>query len=100
MAECDPSSVGRYVTLTGVVETTPPVCSIKDFEREKKLANKHERLDHIIIENKIKYDQIGSISTEARQKLIKHNPKTIGQAARIPGVTPADINILLVLLGR
>ncbi|MBQ8055427.1 MAG: hypothetical protein IJ270_01245, partial [Paludibacteraceae bacterium] len=48
----------------------------------------------------IDYNSVSSISTEARQKLIRINPETIGQASRIPGISPNDINILLVLLGR
>ena len=55
---------------------------------------------NIYIEDKFNYDKVNSISTEARQKLKKINPKTIGQAKRISGVSPSDINVLLVLLGR
>ena len=56
--------------------------------------------ENINIENKFNYSELKSISTEARQKLQKINPKTIGQAKRISGVSPSDINVLLVLLGR
>ncbi len=70
------------------------------IEREKLIADKHKRLENIIIENKIDYSKLKSLSTEARQKLTKINPKTIGQASRISGVSPADINVLLVFLGR
>ncbi len=70
------------------------------IEREKGLADKYSRLENISIEGKFDYLSINTISTEARQKLHKHQPKTIGQASRIPGVNPADINVLLVLLGR
>lgn len=69
-------------------------------EREKILADKIKRLDDINIEGKIIYDQLNSLSTESRQKLKKINPKTIGQASRIPGVSPADIQVLLIYLGR
>jgi tRNA uridine 5-carboxymethylaminomethyl modification enzyme len=70
------------------------------IQREKIIANKIERLENIQIKNKINYKTIKSLSTEARQKLEKINPETIGQASRIPGISPSDINVLLVLLGR
>ena len=70
------------------------------IEREKLIANKLKRLENIEIRGKIKYEELQSLSTEARQKLIKINPKTIGQASRISGVSPADISVLLVFLGR
>ncbi len=70
------------------------------IEREKQIADKLNRLEDIKIENRFNYSEIHSVSTEARQKLEKINPKTIGQASRIPGVSPNDINVLLILLGR
>jgi tRNA uridine 5-carboxymethylaminomethyl modification enzyme len=70
------------------------------INRERGLADKLEKFENIIIENRFQYSEIKSISTEARQKLEKINPKTIGQAKRISGVSPSDINVLLVLLGR
>jgi tRNA uridine 5-carboxymethylaminomethyl modification enzyme len=70
------------------------------INREKGLADKLDKFESIIIENRFNYNEIKSISTEARQKLEKINPKTIGQAKRISGVSPSDINVLLVLLGR
>ena len=68
------------------------------INREKLLAEKLDKFENINIENRFNYSEIKSISTEARQKLEKVNPKTIGQASRISGVTPADISILLVYL--
>ena len=70
------------------------------IKREKALAEKENRLDNIKIKGKIDYKNIKSLSTEARQKLEKINPETIGQASRIPGVSPADISILIILAGR
>ncbi|MFH2142341.1 MAG: tRNA uridine-5-carboxymethylaminomethyl(34) synthesis enzyme MnmG [Bacteroidota bacterium] len=70
------------------------------IEREKIIANKIKRLESIKLNDDIEYDKFLSISTEARQKLNKIKPGTIGQASRISGVSPSDINVLLVYLGR
>ena len=70
------------------------------IDRESAVADKYRRLEGIVIDKKFSYQELASISTEARQKLEKIQPKTIGQASRIPGVSPSDINVLLVLLGR
>ena len=70
------------------------------IQREKLIADKLQRLEHISIKDKLDYSTIQSLSTEARQKLIKINPETIGQASRIPGISPSDVNILLVMIGR
>ena len=70
------------------------------IDREKMIADKLSRLEYINIPASIDYNSLQSLSTEARQKLSSIRPKTIGQASRIPGVSPNDINVLLVLLGR
>ncbi|NJO90590.1 MAG: tRNA uridine-5-carboxymethylaminomethyl(34) synthesis enzyme MnmG [Chloroflexia bacterium] len=70
------------------------------IEREKLIADKIKRLENIKIHDDFEYTRINSLSTEARQKLEKIKPNTIGQASRIPGVSPSDINVLLVFLGR
>ena len=70
------------------------------IDRESLVADKYRRLEGIVIDKKFSYQELVSLSTEARQKLEKIQPKTIGQASRIPGVSPSDINVLLVLLGR
>ena len=70
------------------------------IEREQMIADKIARLENIRIKDKFDYMSIQQISTEARQKLARINPETIAQAARIPGISPSDINILLVLMGR
>lgn len=70
------------------------------IEREQMIADKISRLENIRIKDKFDYMSIQQISTEARQKLARINPDTIAQAARIPGISPSDINILLVLMGR
>ena len=68
--------------------------------REQQIADKLTRLENIKIKGKFDYMSIKTISTEARQKLTRIDPETIGQASRISGISPSDINILLVLLGR
>lgn len=70
------------------------------IEREKLIADKMHRLENIKIKGRFKYSELHEISTEGRQKLEKINPETLAQASRIPGVSPSDINVLLVLLGR
>ncbi|MDE6693100.1 MAG: tRNA uridine-5-carboxymethylaminomethyl(34) synthesis enzyme MnmG [Muribaculaceae bacterium] len=70
------------------------------IERERGVADKIRRLEDIKIDGKFDYASITSLSTEARQKLARIRPVTIAQASRIPGVSPSDINILLLLLGR
>ena len=70
------------------------------IKREQQIAEKINRLEHIVIRGKFDYETIQSLSTEARQKLKRIDPETIAQASRIPGISPSDINILLVLLGR
>lgn len=70
------------------------------IKREQLIADKINRLENIRIKDKFDYNGIQSLSTEARQKLTKIDPETIAQASRIPGISPNDINILLVLLGR
>lgn len=70
------------------------------IERERALADKMKRLEDVKLRGMVDYEKVLSLSTEARQKLIKINPATVGQASRIPGISPSDISILLVLLGR
>jgi tRNA uridine 5-carboxymethylaminomethyl modification enzyme len=70
------------------------------IKREKMIADKMQRLEHILLNKNLNYLELKSLSTEARQKLNYIQPETIGQAGRIPGVSPADINVLLILLGR
>lgn len=70
------------------------------ISRERMIADKLARLENIRIKGKFDYNSIQSLSTEARQKLIKIDPETIAQASRIPGISPNDINVLLVLCGR
>ena len=70
------------------------------IERETLIAERVARLDNVTLKGKFDYTQIHQLSTEARQKLQAIDPDTVGQASRIPGVSPSDINILLVLLGR
>ena len=84
-----------------IVEATEINIKYKGYiERETLIANKLHRLENIKIKGKFDYTTLHSLSTEARQKLERINPETIGQASRIPGISPSDINILLILLGR
>ncbi|MFO7934013.1 MAG: tRNA uridine-5-carboxymethylaminomethyl(34) synthesis enzyme MnmG [Bacteroidales bacterium] len=68
--------------------------------REKQMADKIKRLERIRLDENFNYEKLKSISTEARQKLLKIKPKSIGQASRISGVSPSDISVLLVYMGR
>ena len=70
------------------------------IERERLVAEKMHRLENIKIKGKFDYPNLTAISTEARQKLEKIQPETLAQASRIPGVSPSDVNAMLVLLGR
>ena len=70
------------------------------ISREKLIANKMKRLEDIRIKGRFDYSSLQSLSTECRQKLIRHDPETLAEASRIPGVSPSDINVLLVLLNR
>lgn len=84
-----------------IVEATEVLLKYEGYiEREKLIAEKLQRLEHINIFGRIDYTSILSLSTEARQKLTKIEPETIGQASRIPGISPSDVNILLVMMGR
>lgn len=70
------------------------------IERERLIANKMHRLEDIKIKGRFNYSELHEISTEGRQKLDRIDPETLAQASRIPGVSPSDINVMLVLLGR
>lgn len=70
------------------------------IERERIVADKMHRLENIRIKDHFNYNELQQLSTEARQKLTAINPETLAQASRIPGISPSDINVLLVLLGR
>ncbi len=84
-----------------IIEAVEVIVKYEGYiEREKMIANKLERLEHIPLKGRIEYEKILSLSTEARQKLTKFDPETIGHASRIPGISPSDVNVLLVLLGR
>jgi tRNA uridine 5-carboxymethylaminomethyl modification enzyme len=93
---CDSNKVNRVE-----VESAEILTKYKGYiTRERNLADKIVRLENLNIPDNINYDQFVSISTEGRQKLGKIRPKTIGQASRISGISPSDISVLLVFLGR
>lgn len=84
-----------------IIETAEILIKYSGYiKREQIIADKINRLENIRIKGKFDYNSIQSLSTEARQKLTRIDPDTIAQASRIPGISPSDINILLVLLGR
>ena len=84
-----------------IIEATEIKIKYKGYiEREKIIAEKMHRLENIRIQDRFDYDLLHELSTEARQKLKRINPETLAKASRIPGVSPSDINVLLVLLGR
>ena len=84
-----------------IIESTEINIKYKGYiEREKLAADKLRRLDNIRLPKDFDYNSVQSLSTEARQKLIRIQPNTIGEASRIPGVSPNDVSVLLVLMGR
>ncbi len=84
-----------------IIEATEILIKYKGYiERERMIADKTSRLEGIRIKDRFNYDELESISFEGRQKLKKINPETIAQASRIPGVSPSDINVLLVLASK
>jgi len=70
------------------------------IDRERAIADKIKRLEYLKLPEWLKYDEIMGLTMEARQKLTLIKPATIAQASRIPGISPADISVLLVMLGR
>ncbi len=95
----------RFVEENGITEDVIEQVEIQIkykgyIEREKLLAEKLHRLENIAIPRKFDFNSMKALTIEARQKLTKIRPQTIGQASRIPGVSPADINVLLIKFGR
>ena len=97
--------VKRFVTQQGITQEIIEQAEIQIkykgyIEREKLLAEKLRRLENIVIPSDFDFMQMNALTIEARQKLTKIRPQTIGQASRIPGVSPADINVMLIKFGR
>ena len=97
--------VKRFVEQKGITQEVIEQAEIQIkykgyIEREKLLAEKLRRLENIIIPADFDFMQMNALTIEARQKLSKIRPQTIGQASRIPGVNPADINVMLIKFGR
>lgn len=95
----------KFVKKNGITEDIIEEAEIEIkysgyIEREKSVAEKLHRLENIVIPENFDYSKMQSLTIEARQKLQKIRPKTIAQASRIPGVSPADINVLLMRFGR
>ena len=105
LAEALPELKEKIIALGArqeeIVESTEINIKYKGYiEREKLAADKLRRLDNIRLPKDFDYNSVQSLSTEARQKLIRIQPNTIGEASRIPGVSPNDVSVLLVLMGR
>lgn len=106
LCECLPELRSRVEDIESarrdeIIEATEIRIKYKGYiEREQMVADKLQRLERVRIKGKFDYLSIHQISTEGRQKLAAIDPETIGQASRIPGISPSDINILLLLLGR
>lgn len=84
-----------------IIEATEIKMKYKGYiERERIFAEKMHRLENIKIKGHFNYSKIHDLSTECRQKLERIQPETLAQASRIPGVSPNDINVLLILMGR
>ena len=84
-----------------IIEATEIEIKYRGYiQRERELAERMVRLENIKIKGRFDYNNIESLSTEARQKLTAINPDTLAQASRIPGVSPSDINVLLVLVRK
>ena len=97
-AELDKVSLSRKEEIIEAAEILMKYSGY--IKREQMIADKINRLENIRIKGKFDYNSIQSLSTEARQKLCRIDPETIAQASRIPGISPSDINSLLVLMGR
>ena len=105
LAEAVPALKKKIETIKSrkeeIIESVEVILKYEGYiEREKLIAEKLQRLEYIPLKGRINYAEILSLSTEARQKLAKIDPENIGQASRIPGISPSDVNVLLVLLGR
>ena len=95
------ANISSEIIVKEVIESTEISIKYRGYiEREKRIADKILKLEDIRIPENFDYNNLKSISTESRHKLIKHKPTTISQASRIPGVSPADISVLLVYFGR
>ena len=99
------AKLGKYLSERDIAEEVISQTEIQIkyrgyIEREKFFAEKLLRLENIVIPSDFDYNAMQSLTIEARQKLTRQQPKTIGQASRIPGVSPADINVLLIKFGR
>ena len=97
-AEIDKTEPERREEITEAAEILMKYSGY--ISRERLIADKMKRLEDIRIKGRFDYSSLQSLSTECRQKLIKHDPETLAEASRIPGVSPSDINVLLVLLNR
>ena len=95
------SNQGAFSIKQEVLESVEISIKYRGYiDRERKIADKILKLENVVIPDTFDFSKVTSLSIESRQKLIKHKPQTIAQASRIPGVSPADISVLLVFFGR
>lgn len=95
------SILSSEILSEDILESIEILMKYKGYiERERKLADKILKLENVTIPDTFDFNKVTSLSIESRQKLIRHRPTTIAQASRIPGVSPADISVLLVFFGR
>lgn len=95
------SNQGTFSIKQEVLESVEISIKYRGYiDRERKIADKILKLENVVIPDTFDFSKVTSLSIESRQKLIKHKPQTIAQASRIPGVSPADISVLLVFFGR
>ena len=101
-SNCSPLTSRTYKTKTlEVIEQAEIQIKYETYiDREKQNSEKLNKLENLIIKDNFDYDQLASLSAEAKEKLDRIRPNTLGQASRISGVSPSDVSVLMVYLGR
>ena len=94
------SSFNSYFTTETIEQAETQIKYEVYIEKEKEIVQRMSQLEDLMIPDNFDYDRISSLSTEAQQKFKKLKPRTLGQASRISGVNPTDVQILMVFMGR